>query len=296
MEIGIRLKWACEVEGNENMDGHESNIERFKTEMSLAKLGRTIQYANLRCLSTAQIFDRITGLDLDPHVTDYVHRISELELTGSELEHLLGAMKILANRSENSPSKVKAKIDRMLLRLVRLLPTDFGNNFAEPFVDHRLKSRRKWAYFSLRQKPISKTIAVKLANVFKQRGDQDALKLIARNPNRVTDVGGEFLLANIDEEYWRARVVEGLLNHDRPTALLLAERYPFEFAHAAGRCGDNTLVSRLTELFPANQDNLEFISIYAFALGKLGAIAELESLKRFIAAHYPNSQFGQYTA
>jgi len=153
------------------MDDDESNIESFKTEIFLDKLGRTVRYAKLRCLSPTEIFDRIAGLDLDPEVTDYVYRISELRLTGSNLEHLLGAMKNLANRSESSSSKVRAKIDRILLRLVRLLPTDIGNNFAEPFVDHRLKSRRRWAYSSLRQKPISKIIAVKLANVFKQHGE-----------------------------------------------------------------------------------------------------------------------------
>ena len=278
------------------MDDDESNIESFKTEIFLDKLGRTVRYAKFRCLSPTEIFDRIAGLDLDPEVTDYVYRISELRLTGSNLEHLLGAMKNLANRSESSSSKVRAKIDRILLRLVRLLPTDIGNNFAEPFVDHRLKSRRRWAYSSLRQKPISKIIAVKLANVFKQHGDQDALKLIARNPKRVTDVGGEFLLANINEEYWRARVVEALLDYDRPTALLIAKRYPFEFDHAVGRSGDDSLVSYLTDLFPANQDDMEFISIYAFALGKLGAIAELESLECFIAVRYPNSQRRQSTA
>ena len=278
------------------MDDDESNIESFKTEIFLDKLGRTVRYAKLRCLSPTEIFDRIAGLDLDPEVTDYVYRISELRLTSSNLEHLLGAMKNLANRSESSSSKVRAKIDRILLRLVRLLPTDIGNNFAEPFVDHRLKPRRRRAYSSLRQKPISKIIAVKLANVFKQHGDQDALKLIARNPKRVTDVGGEFLLANINEEYWRARVVEALLDYDRPTALLIAKRYPFEFAHAVGRSGDDSLVSYLTDLFPANQDDMEFISIYAFALGKLGAIAELESLECFIAVRYPNSQRRQSTA
>ncbi len=282
--------------GGNKKDDDESNIESFKTEIFLDKLGRTVRYAKLRCLSPTEIFDRIAGLDLDPEVTDYVYRISELRLTGSNLEHLLGAMKNLANRSESSSSKVRAKIDRILLRLVRLLPTDIGNNFAEPFVDHRLKSRRRWAYSSLRQKPISKIIAVKLANVFKQHGDQDALKLIARNPKRVTDVGGEFLLANINEEYWRARVVEALLDYDRPTALLIAKRYPFEFAHAVGRSGDDSLVSYLTDLFPANQDDMEFISIYAFALGKLGAIAELESLECFIAVRYPNSQRRQSTA
>jgi hypothetical protein len=65
------------------------------------------------------------------------------------------------------------------------------------------------------QKPISQMIAFKLAKVFKDTGGQDALKLIARNAEHVAAIGGDLLLANLDEEYWRARVVEALIHSDR---------------------------------------------------------------------------------
>ena len=254
--------------------------------MVLAKLGGTIRYAHLRCLTLDDIADRIAALDQDANVSDYVNRVSEFELTGSNLERLVAAMIELAIRSENSPSKLKAKLDRTLLRLVRLLPPNLAISFAEPYVDHRLKARRKWAYSALRQKPISQTIAVKLAKVFQETGDQDALKLIARNPEHVAIIGRDFLLANLDEEYWRARVVEALIHYDRSAALSLSDRYPFELAHAIGRAEDRSLIRPLCDLFETNRHNLEFLSIYAYALGKLGAKAELESLERLIDSTY----------
>jgi hypothetical protein len=73
-----------------------------------------------------------------------------------------------------------------------------------------------------------------------------------------------------------------LLVYQRPAALALASRYPFEFAHAAGRAGDKSLRGPLRVLLSANSNDLEFLSICAYALGKIGAKAELKSLKKFI--------------
>jgi hypothetical protein len=268
------------------MDNDKTIIDDFVTQMKLGELDRTIRYARLRCLSLDEIVDRIARLDEGDSKTDYVHRLSEMELTDSELERLVDAMDLLAQRSENAPSKLKLKLDRTLLRLVRLLPSDLANRFAEPFVDHRRKARRRWAYAALRQKQISQAIAAKLLKVFHETGDQDALQLIARNPERVPEIGAEVLMESLDEEYWRARVVEALLLHDRQSALSLCDQYPFEFAHAAGRVEDTSLLDPLCELLDDNRDDLEFLSIYAYALGKLRGKDELESLEEYIASAY----------
>lgn len=264
--------------------------------MKLGELGRAIQYARLRCLSADEIIDRIARLDEGDDANDYVRRLSEAKLADPELMRLVDAMDSLARRSENAPSRVKTKFDRTLLRLVRLLPSDLGNRFAERFVDHRRKARRQWAYSALRAKQISPSIALKLLEVFKETGDQEALQLIARNPERVPEIGADILLENLDDEYWRARVVEALLVYDRQSALSLSHRYPFEFAHAAGRVEDTSLLGPLTELLDDNRDDLKFLSIYAYALGKLRGKDQLQSLEEFIASTYNDlrDERGQY--
>jgi hypothetical protein len=191
-------------------------------------------------------------------------------------------METLVQRADKAPPKLKKKIHYVLLRLVRALPSDAACRFAEPFVDHRLKTVRERAFSALRNKQISESIAEKLTNIFCTLGDQEALELIARNPERVPKVGGEFLLTNLTERYWRGRVLEALLRHDRSTAMMLADRFPFEFAHAVGRTEDRTLLEPLRGLFDAHSNSLEFLSIYAYALGKLSAKGDLESLEKYV--------------
>lgn len=272
------------------MDEYKPTIEDFRTRTQLGKLDRAIQRALLRCLSPDEITERIAKLDEGDDANDYVRRLSEMELPDSEWDRLVDAMDSLAQRSEDVPSRLKAKLDRTLLRLVRLLvrlrQIDLANHFAEPFVDHRRKARREWAYAALRKKQISQSIAVKLLKVFHQTGDQEALQLIVRNPERVPEIGADVLMENLDEEYWRARVVAALLLHDRQSALSLSHQYPFEFAHAVGRVEDTSLLSSLSDLLDDNQDDLEFLSIYAYALGKLRAKDQLESLEEFLASTY----------
>jgi hypothetical protein len=76
--------------------------------------------------------------------------------------------------------------------------------------------------------------------------------------------------------------MEALLVHKPFVALALARRYPFEFAHAVGRTGDKSFRDPLCDLLQTNFGDLEFLSIYAYALGKIGAKEELESLKTLI--------------
>lgn len=269
------------------MDETKPTSQDFDLHLALDKLNRTIQYARLRCLTPNEIIDRISSVDKTNNPIDYLHRLSQIELNHSELEYLENAMKELAARSERAPSSLKARVDRILLRLVRMVPSELAVRFAEPFVDHPRKGRRKWAYAALRDKQISGAIAAKLAKNFRETGDQDALELIARNPERVPEVGADFLLNNLNEKYWRTRVLEALLMYDRPTALSLSQQYPFEFVHAVGRTEDKSLLGPLCAFFEANSNDLEFLSIYAYALGKLAARGELELLEEFCREKRP---------
>jgi hypothetical protein len=271
-----------------NLEGTELWREQIKAEFALRELKRAIGYGCVRCLTVQEIIDRICDPDRNDEGIDYVQRLHELQLTDSDFEHIATAMNGLAERSERAPSKSKARIDRKLLRLVRLLPSELACHFAEPFVDHPRKARREWAYAALRKKQISKTVATKLLQNFSKTADQEALNLIARNPERAVDVDVDLLLANLEERYWRARVIQALITLNRRKALSVSRIYPFEFAHAVGRAGDVSMLEALRVLFLSNSHDAEFLAIYAYALGKLGCRTELDSLDQFIREKWPN--------
>ena len=265
----------------------DPRLEEIAIEMALPDLHRTIRYARVRCLSPSDVIARFADFATEDDLNQYIARLLELKLTDSELQLLVTVMEQLASQLEKSRSRTKLRIDRVLLRLVRALPSDFAVRFAEPYVDHPRKGRRRWAYVALREKHISKEVAAKCADSFRRTGDQEALILIARNPERVVHVGAEFLLKNLDDKYWRARVLEALIVYDRVSALSWSRQYPFEFAHAVGRTGEASLVGALGALFEENSNDLEFVSIYAYALGKIGATAELDALDKFVQVGWP---------
>jgi hypothetical protein len=264
----------------------DPRLQEIAVEMALPELRRTIRYARLRCLSPSDVIARFADFAHEDDLSQYIARLLELKLTASELQLLVTVMEQLASQSEKSRSRTKLRIDRVLLRLVRALPSDLAVRFAEPYLDHPRKGRRRWAYIALREKRISEGVAAKCADSFRRTADQEALILIARNPERVVLVGAEFLLKNLDDKYWRARVLEALIVHNRASALSWSRQYPFEFAHAVGRTGDASLVGALGSLFEANSNDLEFVSIYAYALGKVGAAAELDALDKFVQAKW----------
>lgn len=272
------------------MNSTEPEFRDIRVTWALEELGHTIRFARIRCMTFHEILARLSQFDPADNHGAYVQRLSELTLTESDVESLVGVMNGLAGRAEREPSAIKLRIDKLLLRLVRLLPADVAMCFAEPFVKHRRKARRMLAYSALRKKQVSKTMAANLANAFAKTREQEALQLIARNPERVPEVGGEFLLKNLDEPYWRTRVLEALLLYDRQNAISFAQLYPFEFAYAVGRCEDKSLLGHLCALVEANSNDLKFLSIYAYALGKLGGRQELDSLECFVREHWPSTE------
>jgi hypothetical protein len=69
--------------------------------------------------------------------------------------------------------------------------------------------------------------------------------------------------------------------------LLVAEEYPIEFAHAVGRLRDKSLLKSLSALLEANAMNISFLSIYSYALGRLGALDELNRVSQYVNGMFP---------
>jgi hypothetical protein len=138
----------------------------------------------------------------------------------------------------------------------------------------------------MRGRELAPNLLPDLVDIFDQRKDQEALQLIARNPPLVIELDPDFLLSNLSDQYWRARAIEALLRGDRDAGLRVADEYPIEFAHAVGRLRDRSLLKPLSALFEHNATSISFLSIYSYALGRMGALAELEHVSQYARAAF----------
>jgi hypothetical protein len=146
----------------------------WSQDLSFYGLDRTIRFARLRCTPGQELIGRVLDLEaLDYEALDaYAFRLTELGLTSSELRFLAAGMTVIARKTETASPEVKGIVDKALLRLVRLLPPALADQFARPYLDHKRKTRRKWAYATLREKRLSRRTTTKLANVFRETGDR----------------------------------------------------------------------------------------------------------------------------
>jgi hypothetical protein len=106
--------------------------------------------------------------------------------------------------------------------------------------------------------------------------------LIARSPAAVAAVDAAELLALIEDDYWRMRVIEALLTMKEATGVSFSSLYPYEFAWAVGRSKDAALLPILASLFDNHSKDLDFLSKYVWALGQLGAQGHLSRARAYV--------------
>lgn len=131
----------------------------YTKEVALCQLHRTIKYADVRCASSAEVIRKVLDTTDDDERSAYISRLLELKLKWQELKLLQRAATTLARRSEKAPTALKTRLDRTLLRIVRMLPPNLATSFAEPYICHTRKARREWAYSALRNKRVPLRVA-----------------------------------------------------------------------------------------------------------------------------------------
>ena len=254
--------------------------------MTLQELTRTIEFAKLRFLDFDCLVERLleSRNNID---TSVVNRLKEMSLSELEYKTLVESCEVLSERGRTGQASVREKVDRTINRILRILPNEMSYPFAISYLNDRLKRRRAWAYSAMRGKELAPNLLPELVDIFDKRKDQEALQLIARNPSLVIELDPGFLLSNLCDQYWRARTIEALLRGDRDAGLRVADEYPIEFAHAVGRLRDRSLLKPLTALLDNNATSIPFLSLYSYALGRMGALAELEHVSQYAMAAFP---------
>ena len=138
------------------------------------------------------------------------------------------------------------------------------------------------AYQIFRRAGVPAEFGARLLEAFQKTGDQECLQLIARNPDATAATDALTVAELIDDEYWRARVIQSLLIADPEKGRASSAGYPREFVGAVGRQRDSSLLPIMRDLYATYSHDLEFLSLYVWALGRLGARQELAEIRKTI--------------
>ena len=152
---------------------------------------------------------------------------------------------------------------------------------------HSRKSRRNLGIEILKIVGVDKELAEQFIVQFRETGEQENLEMIARSPRIIPEIDFTFLLSNLNERYWRMRVIEALLLEQNHLDPMLAYQYPFEFTYATGRLQQSGNLPILEELLKNNHQDLEFLSIFAWTAGKLRARDVLEKAWKHAETQMP---------
>lgn len=255
-------------------------LAELQRSRALDEINRTIRFAEIRCISFEELLQRVERLQDDPYALEIVHRIVTEAFSHNELHALSEVARRLANVADASPAARKRTLDGSIGRILSRMPQDIAAPIAAEWLGHKRKARRLIAYKVLRISGVPPDYGPRLLNEFIRNGDQEYLQLIVRNPDALIRTGAEKVLLLLDDEYWRMRAVEAAYRDDMSCADTLSSLYPREFAWAVGRLKSGAAIPALKRLFEQKSDSLEFVSIYAWALGQIGATEDLMRLKR----------------
>ena len=78
------------------------------------------------------------------------------------------------------------------------------------------------------------------------------------------------------------RLVQAALISDKAKAMALLIYIRANFHMLSGELKDTTFTPKLRELFEKHSEDLNFMSLYAWVLGQLGAHVELAELKKHV--------------
>ncbi len=252
--------------------------DRFGRFRAIQELESTFVRARVRVLRFSELVERIPGLLSDPDREEIIRRFREIEMNPTGGAVLLPAIQAFAEVSERLPSRDRARADAIVGRLSRTLPPPLGVPFALREVHHPRMKRREHAFKVLRDVDVPVDCLGDLVAGFQQTSDQKFLQLIARKPVLVVASDAKYLLSNLDERYWRMRVIESLLRARVEGCEQFRDEYPYEFAHAVGRSHAFTYAANLHALLPAHEQDPEFVAIYTWAMGVLGDKEAIEQV------------------
>lgn len=252
-----------------------------------------IALAEYRCLPTNQLASRLARVWELEDADILLRQLRERTLEDADVRVLVDVVGTLSIDLEELSTRERRACLRAIKRIVKLLPPDEATQIAGRFLDHRWKLGREIAYEGYKVGSLPQDRVGAILDHYTASGDQGLLELVARQRSEVPTAVAEILLDELEEPYWRGRVMAAVLEVDCARARILSTRFPREYAHAVGRLRARAELAHLVQLFSENGRNFDFLHLYAYALGKLGRVNELLELrghvKSMLAAPVANS-------
>lgn len=249
----------------------ESDFGRFLRDTETADLRRTLEIAKIRCMPFEVLLGHLKQIHVTENASLIIYRFCEIEINSSQETSLITILQDLFEEADKLPSKDKARLDRYLQRLLRKISPQAAALIAGRFFEHPRKVRRQIAYNIFRNAGLTPDLAHKLLKLYQEHKEQDYLELIARCPTVVGSLDVDYILSELKNEYWRTRLIQLLIEQNGQKVELIANRYPYEFVHAAGRTKDAKRLQLILNVFDGNKSDIKFLSIFAWCLGVLGA-------------------------
>lgn len=253
--------------------------EQFRAEMAIHDARRTINLALVRCIPFDSLVERLRQLPTDSLSSEIVYALEECERTSDQNQSLATALRELTRIVDDTKGINKERMDRRIGRLLKILPPDLSQPIALECISHKRKSCRTAGLKGLKLETLDETTSRYLIDCFDSSNDVRILKALLRYPIILDSVEPTRLIALFqDDDYWQMRVVEATLRADKNVGLHFAQTLPASFVWAAGRIGDRTLLSAVSNCFDVANDKLHLIGIVSWAYGKLGAYTELNAM------------------
>lgn len=261
----------------------DSELRRkIAAQSSLVSARKTLDLAKVRCLSFKEKLRRLKrGVD-EEYFDELAFAVGELERGKRQNTELAGIVANLAKKSAHLRSSERARLDRCVGKLLRLLPFDFARPIVLDLLLDPLKQRRRIALKGIRSEEIDDHFVQFLWKRFRETGDDHLLKVILGRPIPLDSLDLHQLIDRFDEDYWKMRVIEATLKADRSRGTEFATSHPLPFIWACGRLEDKRMISEVVDCLSSAPDKVALIGITAWALGKLRAIAELTKLEAFL--------------
>ena len=259
--------------------------------MGLRRVQSAVTLAELRCAPTDRLIaclDVVLDGDFPEAVIDFLQKnppddAAARETIADKLVQLLDASRELRG--------ARARLlDRVLYRLIRLVPPARARPLGIQLLVGRRKVQRRAGYRALHLADIDRQLTETLLAAHAQHGDREALALLARFPNTMTlDESAKVLVALIDapdtsSSSLGARVIQRMLAVDARFAADLAAEFPVEAAWAIGRTREPSWLPLLRSLYESAHDDPEFVSLYVWAVGVIGSEADLSPVRNLIEA------------